>query len=97
MTEVLPVPAASADAALDGQPESLSVITPQRHGKALLGWLSEPVVRPIFHIWTVTSPLDVESFAAEARSRRQARDANPADAAYPGSCFRATEGAGAEG
>ncbi len=84
MTEVLSVPAASADAALDSQPESLSVITPQRQGKALLGWLSEPVVRPIFHIRTVTSPLDVESFVAEARSRRQARTRIPLTPPTPG-------------
>lgn len=77
MTEVLPVPAASADAALSSQPESLSVITPQRQGKALLGWLSEPLVRPIFHIMTVTSPLDVDLFVAEARARRQARTRIP--------------------
>jgi hypothetical protein len=76
MTEVLPVPAASAAAALGSQPES-SVIPPQRQGKALLGWLSEPLVRPIFHISTVTSPLDVELFVAEARSRRQARTRIP--------------------
>ena len=65
MTEVLPVPAASADAVLGSQPESLPVITPQRQGKALLGWLPEPLARPIFHISTVTSPLDVELFVAE--------------------------------
>src|SRR5580704_9995612 len=77
MTVVLPVPAASEAAALGSQTESLSIISPQRQGKALLGWLSEPLVRPIFHISTVTSPLDVELFVAEARSRRQARTRIP--------------------
>ena len=56
----------------------------QRQGKALLGWLSEPVVRPIFHIWTVTSPLDVESFVAEASSRRQVRTRIPLTPPAPG-------------
>jgi hypothetical protein len=77
MTEILPVPAASADAASGSSPEFCSVTTPQRQGKALLGWLSEPVVRPIFHILTVTSPGDLELFVAEARSRRQARTRIP--------------------
>ena len=79
MTEVLPVSSAQpADAASDDATQSLSVITPQRMGKGLLGWIQEPLVRPIFHLTTVTSPLDVEAFVAEARSRRQARAQIPA-------------------
>lgn len=78
MTETLSAPAAQpADATLSNDSESSSPLTPQRWGKALLGWVPESLVRPIFQVTTVTSPLNVEAFIAEARARRQARTQIP--------------------
>src|SRR5260370_41456599 len=61
------------DAVPGSEPEISPADAPERHGKALLGWLPEPEVRPLFQVAAVTSPLDVEDFVNEARARRQAR------------------------
>ncbi len=78
MTEILSAPAVQPAGSAHGHnSEASSALTPQRMGKALLGWVPEGLVRPIFHVTTVTSPLDVEAFVAEARARRQARTLIP--------------------
>jgi hypothetical protein len=46
---------------------------PQRYGRALLGWINEPEIRPLFQTSSVTSPSTIEAFIAESRTRRQAR------------------------
>ena len=46
---------------------------PERTGKALLGWIQEPNVRPLFHAVSVTSPSNLENFVEACRARRAAR------------------------
>jgi hypothetical protein len=46
---------------------------PERAGSALLGWVQEPNVRPLFYLSSVTSPRDVEDFVEAARSARGRR------------------------
>src|SRR6266851_4647667 len=46
---------------------------PERLGKALLGWVREPDVRPLFHVSSVTSPPNVDDFVEACRTRRGAR------------------------
>lgn len=77
MTETLP-----AEAATSPLSEAWSINTPERQGKALLGWLQEHDLRPLFYAAAVTSPLDVEDFVGEARARRQVRTGLPG--AIPG-------------
>lgn len=48
---------------------------PERRGRALLGWIDEPDVRPAFHATTVTSPTNVEDFVAAWRARRAGKPA----------------------
>jgi hypothetical protein len=73
MTDVLPVPATGPpeETPATGIGSSLSPVgIPQRCGKALLGWVHEPNVRPLFHVACVTSPLQIDDFVAEYRRRR---------------------------
>jgi hypothetical protein len=46
---------------------------PERMGKALLGWVQEPILRPLYLLSAVTSPPDVDLFVAESRSARGRR------------------------
>lgn len=46
---------------------------PERAGNALLAWVQEPNVRPLFYLSSVTSPRDVEDFVEAARSARGRR------------------------
>lgn len=77
MTHALVPSTRSPDATLGSESGTLSAGAPQRHGKALLGWLPEPDLRPLFQVSAVTSPLDVEDFVNEARVRRHARTRIP--------------------
>jgi hypothetical protein len=58
-----------------GTPGVLSRFTgvPERRGKALLGWVQEPDVRPLYYAASVTSPCNVEEFVEECRTRRGAK------------------------
>lgn len=38
----------------------ITATVPERRGRALLGWIQEPDVRPVFHASSVTSPASVE-------------------------------------
>ena len=62
-------PGAAADLDMQEHPSG----APQRRGRALLGWVQEPDLRPLFQASSVTSPMNVDDFVAEARVRRQAR------------------------
>jgi hypothetical protein len=78
MTHVLSVPAAqAADEVPGGEIEASTPGVPERQGKALLGWIQEPDVRPLFHTSSVTSPLNVEDFVNECRTRRSMRPQAP--------------------
>jgi hypothetical protein len=46
---------------------------PERIGKAILGWVQEPNVRPLYHLSAVTSPPSVDSFVEACRSARGRR------------------------
>jgi len=46
---------------------------PERVGKALLGRIQEPDVRPLFHVASVTTPLNAEDFVKACRAQRSAR------------------------
>jgi hypothetical protein len=82
MTHVVPVPAMrAADSALDGL-EAPEPKVPERGGKALLGWIEEPIVRPLYHAGSVTSPKTVEEFIEAARAARGARP-NPTGVLSP--------------
>ena len=84
MTHSLSVPSMRPpDAALGGETETSTIGVPQRHGKALLGWIQEPDVRPVFHGTSVTSPLNVEDFVEECRARRDARAQTPGAPSSP--------------
>jgi hypothetical protein len=72
MTETL-----TSEAATDAISETWLNSAPQRQGKALLGWVQEHEVRPLFYASAITAPLDVESFVSEARTRRQGRTGLP--------------------
>lgn len=56
-----------------GQPEAPKPGVPERIGKALLGWVQESNVRPLFHATSVTSPLGVEVFVEVCRAARSVR------------------------
>jgi hypothetical protein len=74
MTHAVPVPAMRPpNGTLLGELETSTLSAPERTGKALLGWVQEPVVRPLFYSASVTSPLDVEDFIEVCRTRRGVR------------------------
>lgn len=58
-------------------PSSEQWEVPQRRGKALLGWVNEPELRPLFHCSAVTSPTKIDEFLDESRTRRLARGRIP--------------------
>ncbi len=77
MTDTHSVPSMRVpDTAPGGQSDELAV--PQRRGKALLGWIQEPDVRPLFYGSSVTSPDNVEQFVDDCKA---ARDTKPSGSA----------------
>jgi hypothetical protein len=46
---------------------------PERMGKALLGWVQEPNVRPLYYLSSVTSPMNVDDLVEACRSARGKR------------------------
>jgi hypothetical protein len=54
---------------------STCLSVPERQGKALLAWVQEPDVRPLFYGSSVTSPNNVEEFVEKCRVRRSAKPA----------------------
>jgi hypothetical protein len=81
MTHVISVPPMRAP---DGAPGSeLEASAPERRGKALLGWVQEPNLRPLFYVSSVTSPRNVEDFVKESRALRGKRAQIPATPPAP--------------
>ena len=68
-----------------GELEPGAIAVPERRGRALLGWIAEPDVRPAFYATTVTSPASAEDFVAAWRPRYTAKPA--AAAVVSGSQF----------
>jgi hypothetical protein len=75
MTDISSSQSGSSGIAPDPAAEAPAVA--QRHGRALLAWIQEPDVRPLFYSASVTSPDNVERFVDQCRS---ARDAKPSAA-----------------
>jgi len=73
MTETINPPMRPPSAAADPDIQEHPVGAPERWGRALLGWVQEPDLRPLFQASAVTSPMSVDDFISEARVRRQAR------------------------
>ncbi len=51
-------------ARLNVSTDPIAAAVPERPGRALLGWIQEPDVRPVFHASSVTSPTSVEDFVS---------------------------------
>jgi hypothetical protein len=78
MTHVVPVPAMRSPNSLPlGGLGTPIPGVPERTGKALLGWVEEPMVRPLFHASSVTSPRSMDEFIEAARTARSARPRTP--------------------
>ncbi len=73
----------SRDEAAPGEPEITTAGVPERNGKALLGWIQEPDVRPLYYGAAVTTPWNVEDFVEECAARRGAKPSAPETAPAP--------------
>lgn len=68
--------ALAAVAAPGGNPDDSSL--PERKGRALLGWIAEPDVRPLYDGASLTSPGTIDEFIAAWTARRGVRLSAPA-------------------
>lgn len=66
-------------------PSKAAATVPERPGLGLVGWIHPRDVRTAFHLLPVTSPADVEDFAAACHARRATIP--PAPAIAPGTQF----------
>jgi hypothetical protein len=74
MTHTVTVPGMRpSDGSQLGEVKAPAPSVPERTGKALLGSIQEPDVRPLFIVASVTSPPNVEDFIGTCRAARGAR------------------------
>ena len=67
------MPVTDTVATLNVSMDQIVAAVPERRGRALLGWIQDPDVRPVFHASSVTSPANVEDFVTAWHARHAAK------------------------